>query len=60
MRLTDILKPENIKVPLEATTKTAAIAELVHLLAVNGQVTDEKKVLDSVLEPRIHPHHRNR
>jgi fructose-specific phosphotransferase system IIA component len=50
MRLTDILKPENIKVPLEATTKNAAIAELVHLLAVNGQVTDEKKVLDSVLE----------
>jgi fructose-specific phosphotransferase system IIA component len=50
MRLTDILKAENIKVPLEATTKNAAIAELVHLLAVNGQVTDEKKVLDSVLE----------
>jgi fructose-specific phosphotransferase system IIA component len=50
MRLTDILKPENIKVPLEATTKSAAIAELVHLLATNGQVTDEKKVLDSVLE----------
>jgi fructose-specific phosphotransferase system IIA component len=50
MRLTDILKPENIKVPLEATTKNAAIAELVHLLASNGQVTDEKKVLDSVLE----------
>jgi mannitol/fructose-specific phosphotransferase system IIA component (Ntr-type) len=50
MRLTEILKPENIKVPLEATTKTAAIAELVHLLATNGQVTDEKKVLDSVME----------
>jgi fructose-specific phosphotransferase system IIA component len=50
MRLTEILKPENIKVPLEATNKNAAISELVHLLAVNGQVTDEKKVLDSVLE----------
>ncbi len=50
MRLTDILKPENIKVPLAAKTKSEAIAELVHLLAVNGQVTDEKKVLDSVLE----------
>ena len=50
MRLTDILKPENIKVPLEATNKNAAISEMVHLLAVNGQVTDEKKVLDSVLE----------
>jgi fructose-specific phosphotransferase system IIA component len=50
MRLTEILKPQNIKVPLEATTKNAAIAELVHLLAVNGQVTDEQKVLESVLE----------
>jgi fructose-specific phosphotransferase system IIA component len=50
MRLTEILKPENIKVPLEAATKSAAIAELVHLLAINGQVTDEKKVLDSVME----------
>jgi fructose-specific phosphotransferase system IIA component len=50
MRLTEILKPENIKVPLEATNKNAAISELVHLLATNGQVTDEKKVLESVLE----------
>jgi fructose-specific phosphotransferase system IIA component len=50
MRLTEILKPENIKVPLEATTKNAAISELVHLLAATGQVTDEQKVLDSVLE----------
>ena len=29
MRLTDILKPENIKVPLTSTTKTDAIGELV-------------------------------
>ncbi len=50
MRLTDILKPENIKVPLAATTKNDAIAELVDLLAANGQVTDPKKVLESVLE----------
>ena len=50
MRLTDILKPENIKVPLAATTKNDAIAELVDLLAANGQVTDAKKVLESVLE----------
>ena len=50
MRLTDILKPENIKVPLAATTKHDAIAELVDLLAANGQVTDPKKVLESVLE----------
>ncbi len=50
MRLTDILKPENIKVPLAATTKNDAIAELVDLLAANGQVTDAKAVLASVLE----------
>lgn len=50
MRLTEILKPENIKVPLAAKTKTEAISELVDLLAKNGEVTDSKKVLDSVLE----------
>jgi fructose-specific phosphotransferase system IIA component len=50
MRLTEILKVENIKVPLAATTKNDAIAELVHLLATNGFVTDEKKVLESVME----------
>ena len=50
MRLTEILKPENIKVPLAATTKTDAIAELVNLLADNKAITDPKKVLDSVLD----------
>jgi fructose-specific phosphotransferase system IIA component len=50
MRLTDILKPENIKVPLTSTTKTDAIGELVTLLAENKAITDAKKVLDSVLD----------
>ena len=50
MRLIDILKPENIKVPLESLTKNDAIAELVNLLAKSGDVTDAKKVLDAVLE----------
>ncbi len=50
MRLTDILKPTNIKVPLAAKVKTDAITELVNLLAENGEVTDAKKVLDAVLE----------
>lgn len=50
MRLIDILKPENIKVPLEAHTKTEAISELVNVLAKNGSVTDAKRVLDAVLE----------
>ena len=50
MRLTEILKPQNIKVPLEAKSKTDAIGELVNLLATNGELTDPKKVLDAVLD----------
>jgi fructose-specific phosphotransferase system IIA component len=50
MRLIEILKPENIKVPLESSNKNDAIAELVNLLAKNSQVADAKKVLDAVLE----------
>ena len=50
MRLTEILKPQNIKVPLEAKVKTEAIGELVQLLADNGELTDPKKVLDAVLD----------
>ena len=50
MRLTEILKPANIKVPLDAKVKTEAIGELVTLLADNGELTDPKKVLDAVLD----------
>ena len=50
MRLTDILKPTNIRVPLQAKVKNEAIAELVNMLAANGEVTDPKKVLESVLD----------
>jgi mannitol/fructose-specific phosphotransferase system IIA component (Ntr-type) len=50
MRLTDVLKPQNIRVPLVATTKTDAITELVQLLYANGEITDPKSVLSSVLE----------
>ncbi len=50
MHLTEILKARNIQVPLKATTKNEAISELVNLLAANGEITDAKKVLDSVLE----------
>jgi fructose-specific phosphotransferase system IIA component len=50
MRLMEILKAQNIKVPLAAKTKTEAISELVDLLASTGEVTDPKKVLDAVLE----------
>lgn len=50
MRLIEILKPQDIKVPLQATQKIEAITELVNLLAANGQLTDAKKVLDAVLD----------
>jgi len=50
MRLTEILKPSNIKIPLAAKNKTEAITELVNLLAANGEIGDPKKVLDSVLD----------
>jgi len=50
MRLTEILKPANIKVPLAAKTKSEAIAELVQVLADSNDITDAKKVLDAVLE----------
>jgi fructose-specific phosphotransferase system IIA component len=50
MRLTEILKPQNIKVPLVSTVKTEAIGELVKLLADNKEITDAKKVLDAVLD----------
>ena len=50
MRLTEILKPQNIKIPLQSETKSDAITELVNLLAANGDVTDAAKVLASVLE----------
>jgi fructose-specific phosphotransferase system IIA component len=50
MRLTDILKPQNILIPMQAKTKNDAIGELVSLLAGNGEIQDGKAVLDAVLE----------
>jgi fructose-specific phosphotransferase system IIA component len=50
MRLSEILKPVNIKVPLEAKTKPEAIGELVNLLAANGEITDPQQVLGAVLD----------
>ena len=50
MRLSEILKPANIKVPLEAKSKSDAIAELVNLLAANGEVSNPKQVLEAVLD----------
>ncbi len=50
MRLTEILKPQNIKVPLAAKTKSEAIKELVDLLAATNEVSDPAKVLEAVLD----------
>ncbi len=49
MNVTDILKPECVLVPLKATEPTAAITELVDLLAVNECVSDRDEVLDAIL-----------
>ena len=50
MRLSELLKPQNIKLGLAARNKNEAIAELINLLGENKELTDSKKVLDSVLE----------
>ncbi|HVT87839.1 MAG TPA: PTS sugar transporter subunit IIA [Tepidisphaeraceae bacterium] len=50
MLLSEIIKPQNIKIPLGAKTKVEAITELVQLLSASGSVTDGKKVLEAVLE----------
>jgi len=50
MRLSEILKPQNVRVSLQAITKTEAISELVDLLAANGELQEKGKVLDSVME----------
>jgi len=50
MRLTDILKPEQIKVPLASKEKKAAINELVDVLVQAQLIKDAGLVLASVLE----------
>ena len=50
MKLTEILTPECIRVPLQATAKSEAITELVHLLAEHGRISDRDVVLKAVME----------
>lgn len=50
MRLSEILKPQNIRLGIEAANKTEAISVLVNLLEANGEISDGKKVLESVLD----------
>jgi fructose-specific phosphotransferase system IIA component len=50
MELADILKPQNIKVPLESHEKAAVIRELVDLLAQNKDTTDADNLYKAVME----------
>jgi mannitol/fructose-specific phosphotransferase system IIA component (Ntr-type) len=50
MRLTEILKPANIKLGLDATNKQEAITALVNVLRDNGELLDAGRVLDAVME----------
>ena len=49
MKLTQILLPDCIKVPLESSEKEAAITELVDLLDSQGLLLDRDVVLDAVM-----------
>jgi len=48
MQLTKTLTPERIRVPMEATEKFAAIAELVAVLDSTGGLTDRHAALEAV------------
>jgi mannitol/fructose-specific phosphotransferase system IIA component (Ntr-type) len=50
MRITDILSPNSVKVPLASTEKHSIIDELVDLLASNGLCTDAEGVKRAVWE----------
>lgn len=48
MNLLEILSPECIKAPLQATEKRAVIDELVDVLAVSGRVADARALKEAV------------
>ena len=50
MKLTDILSPASIKMPLETRDKTEVIGELVDLLGQQGLLRDSEEVRNCVLE----------
>ena len=50
MKLTDILTLDCILVPIEGADKTAAITQLVGVLADRGRITDREAVLQAVLK----------
>ena len=50
MALANLIKQENIQVPLTAKTKTEAVCEMIGLLNKNGLIHDVKAVTDAVFE----------
>lgn len=50
MALANLIKKENICVPLEAKTKTEAILELINRLKDNGLITDSQGVSQAVFD----------
>ena len=50
MKITEILDPTCVRIPLAATDKTGAITELVNLLAELGRLSNRDQVLKAVLE----------
>lgn len=50
MKLSQIIRPACVKVPLAATDKVAAIRELVELLSQAGLISDTEAVFHCVLE----------
>ena len=50
IRLSSFLTPELVKAPLAATTKQAAISELVDLIASAGCTHDRDRLLSAVME----------
>ena len=50
MRLTEILAPECIKVPLTATDKRGLITEIVELVDAAGKLSDREQMLQATLE----------
>lgn len=50
MLLTDLITPERIKIPLEATRKDDLLRELVDLVSRDGHVGDPEEVLRAVQE----------
>ncbi|MBS3733471.1 MAG: PTS sugar transporter subunit IIA [Phycisphaerae bacterium] len=50
MGLTDILTPQRVKIPLRGGSKADIIAELIDMLAANGDVDDPGAVRQAVLQ----------